>query len=80
MQGCNRRWRTIWRLAGKPWRCRRQEALPYDGLLVATRSSPAVPPIKGLEAVKRDTFLSLDDALSWRSNDALLQVLILGPV
>lgn len=38
--------------------------LPYDRLLVAAGSSPAVPPIKGLEAVENmTTFLSLDDAL-----------------
>lgn len=38
--------------------------LPYDRLLVAAGSSPAVPPIKGLEAVgNMTTFLSLDDAL-----------------
>lgn len=38
--------------------------LPYDKLLVAAGSSPAVPPIKGLEAVENmTTFLSLDDAL-----------------
>ncbi len=41
--------------------------LPYDRLLVAAGSSPAVPPIKGLEAVENmTTFLSLDDALRWR--------------
>ena len=35
--------------------------LPYDRLLVAAGSSPAVPPIKGLEAVENmTTFLSLD--------------------
>lgn len=38
--------------------------LPYDRLLVAAGSSPAVPPIRGLEAVENmTTFLSLDDAL-----------------
>lgn len=49
--------------------------LPYDRLLVAAGSSPAVPPIKGLEAVENmTTFLSLDDALRAGGNaDALLQ-------
>lgn len=37
----------------------------YDKLLVATGSSPFVPPIKGLEKVnKKFTFMSLDDALA----------------
>ncbi|MGN0572849.1 MAG: NAD(P)/FAD-dependent oxidoreductase [Acutalibacteraceae bacterium] len=37
----------------------------YDRLLVATGSSPFVPPIKGLEKVnKKFTFMSLDDALA----------------
>ena len=37
--------------------------LTYDKLLIATGSRPAVPPIKGLESVrKRFTFSSLDDA------------------
>ncbi len=37
----------------------------YDKLLVATGSSPFVPPIKGLEkANKKFTFMSLDDALA----------------
>ncbi|MDR0928534.1 MAG: FAD-dependent oxidoreductase [Oscillospiraceae bacterium] len=39
------------------------ESLPYDKLLVATGSSPIVPPIEGLTGVsKRFTFLSLADA------------------
>lgn len=54
--------------------------LPYDSLLVAAGSSPAVPPIKGLEAVENmTTFLSLDDAL--RLEEMLTpfsRVLILG--
>ena len=54
--------------------------LPYDRLLVAAGSSPAVPPIKGLEAVENmTTFLSLDDAL--RLEEMLTpfsRVLILG--
>jgi len=38
--------------------------VPYDRLLVATGSSPFVPPIQGLDAVwKKFTFMSLDDAL-----------------
>lgn len=37
--------------------------IPYDKLLVATGSSPFVPPMKGLEAIeKRFSFMSLDDA------------------
>lgn len=36
---------------------------PYDKLLVATGSSPFVPPMEGLETVaKRFSFMSLDDA------------------
>lgn len=42
--------------------------LPYDKLLVAAGSSPAVPPMKGLETVENmTTFLSLDDALRLES-------------
>ena len=38
--------------------------LPYDKLLVATGSSPFVPPFEGLDTVKdKFTFMSLDDAL-----------------
>lgn len=37
--------------------------IPYDKLLIATGSSPFVPPMTGLEAVsKRFSFMSLDDA------------------
>lgn len=54
--------------------------LPYDKLLVATGSSPAVPPIKGLETVeKMTTFLSLDDALRLESMlTPASRVLIMG--
>jgi NAD(P)H-nitrite reductase large subunit len=38
--------------------------IPYDKLLVATGSSPFVPPFEGLDTVKdKFTFMSLDDAL-----------------
>jgi NAD(P)H-nitrite reductase large subunit len=38
--------------------------VPYDKLLVATGSSPFVPPFEGLDTVKdKFTFMSLDDAL-----------------
>ncbi|MDR2718908.1 MAG: FAD-dependent oxidoreductase [Treponema sp.] len=52
----------------------------YDKLLVATGSSPFVPPFKGLDTVKKKcTFMSLDDA---HKLDALLgqnkSVLIIG--
>ena len=41
------------------------ETLPYDKLMIATGSSPFVPPMKGLEDVKEKfTFMSLDDAKS----------------
>jgi NAD(P)H-nitrite reductase large subunit len=44
--------------------------LPYDKLLVATGSSPFVPPFKGLDAAQNAcTFMSLDDA---RKLDAML--------
>ena len=40
-----------------------EELLPYDELLVATGSSPFVPPFKGLEAVKNKfSFMTEDDA------------------
>lgn len=56
------------------------EVLKYDRLLVATGSSPFVPPMAGLETVpKRFSFLSLDDA---KALDAALfpgaRVLIVG--
>ena len=56
------------------------EILKYDRLLVATGSSPFVPPMAGLETVpKRFSFLSLDDA---KALDAALfpgaRVLIVG--
>lgn len=39
------------------------EAIAYDKLLVATGSSPFIPPMKGLEDVNNKfTFMSLDDA------------------
>lgn len=39
------------------------EVLPFDKLLVATGSSPFIPPMTGLENVKNKfTFMSLDDA------------------
>lgn len=39
------------------------EKVPYDKLLVATGSSPFVPPMSGLDKVeKKFTFMSLDDA------------------
>jgi len=56
------------------------EMLKYDRLLVATGSSPFVPPMAGLETVERRfSFLSLDDA---KALDAALfpkaRVLIVG--
>ncbi len=42
--------------------------IPYDKLLIATGSSPFVPPMTGLETVKRSfSFMSLDDADSLES-------------
>lgn len=55
-------------------------ALPYDKLLVATGSSPFVPPMDGLEAVtQKTTFSSLADARTLeRMLTAESRVLILG--
>jgi NAD(P)H-nitrite reductase large subunit len=54
--------------------------IPYDKLLVATGSSPFVPPFEGLDTIKdKYTFMSLDDV---RKLDASLEqnkrVLIIG--
>lgn len=39
------------------------ETIPYEKLLVATGSTPFIPPMQGLETVKKAfTFMSLDDA------------------
>ncbi len=41
--------------------------VPYDELLIATGSSPFVPPFKGLDTVEeRYSFMTLDDALDLR--------------
>lgn len=52
----------------------------YDKLLVATGSSPIVPPIPGIEEVeKKFTFTSLDDAKALESElNTNTRVLILG--
>ena len=56
------------------------ERIPYDKLLVATGSSPFVPPFEGLDTVEyKYTFMSMSDALSL--NDAIdenKRVLIIG--
>jgi len=55
--------------------------VPYDKLLVATGSSPFVPPIQGLDVIYRNkfTFMSLDDALKLDAAlDAEKRVLIVG--
>lgn len=39
-------------------------AIGYDKLLVATGSSPLVPPADGLDAVKYHTFMTMDSALA----------------
>lgn len=56
------------------------DTVSYDELLIATGSSPFVPPVKGLEtAEKKFTFMSLDDALALRDAiDETSRVLILG--
>lgn len=60
------------------------EKLPYDKLLVATGSSPFVPPMKGLEKVKKTcSFMTLDDAHKLKSmisevTDHKAKVLIIG--
>ncbi|MEL7603364.1 MAG: FAD-dependent oxidoreductase, partial [Bacillota bacterium] len=55
-------------------------AVPYDRLLVATGSSPFLPPMEGIEKVKkRFSFMSLDDAEALE--DALFpeaRVLVVG--
>ncbi|MBQ8921332.1 MAG: NAD(P)/FAD-dependent oxidoreductase [Oscillospiraceae bacterium] len=41
------------------------ESLPYDALCDASGSSPFVPPMKGLETVKKQfTFMTIDDTLA----------------
>lgn len=56
------------------------EKLTYDKLLVATGSRPLIPPINGLEKVKRKfTFMSLDDAASIKKSiTPESRVLIIG--
>jgi NAD(P)H-nitrite reductase large subunit len=52
-------------LASKLVRFSDDGGIPYDKLLVATGSSPLIPPMDGLEQVKNKfTFSSLDDALA----------------
>jgi NAD(P)H-nitrite reductase large subunit len=65
---------------GKQVKTKDGKNLPYDKLLVATGSSPFVPPFAGLENVKNQTtFMSLDDA---KKLDTMLsenpRVLIVG--
>ena len=54
--------------------------LPYDELLVATGSSPFLPPTEGIEQVKKHfTFMTLDDALALQAAlSADSRVLIIG--
>lgn len=56
------------------------EKLSYDELLVATGSSPFVPPFKGLDTVeKKYSFMTLDDALALEKGiDEKSNVLIIG--
>lgn len=56
------------------------EEIPYDKLLIATGSSPFIPPMNGLEKVeKRFTFQSLDDAKALEEAiSADSRVLIIG--
>ncbi|MDR0290558.1 MAG: FAD-dependent oxidoreductase [Treponema sp.] len=56
------------------------KAIPYDRLLVATGSSPFVPPFAGLDSVKEQcTFMSLDDAQKLdKFLDTKKRVLIIG--
>lgn len=55
--------------------------IPYDKLLIATGSTPLIPPMSGLETVKEKyTFLSLDDAKALQASlrEAKKRVLIIG--
>ncbi len=55
------------------------KVLPYDKLLVATGSHPAIPPIKGLETVeKKFTFMTMEDALALGREAAGKRVLVVG--
>lgn len=56
------------------------ESVPFDRLLVATGSSPFVPPISGLDTVeKKFTFMTEEDALSLeKAIDKDSKVLIVG--
>jgi NAD(P)H-nitrite reductase large subunit len=56
------------------------KTVPYDKLLVATGSSPFVPPFEGLDSVKdKYTFMNLNDAKQLEKElDATKRVLIIG--
>ena len=56
------------------------EVISYDKLMVATGSSPFVPPMKGLDKVeKKFTFMTLDDAHSLdKAISAESKVLVIG--
>jgi NAD(P)H-nitrite reductase large subunit len=56
------------------------ETVNYDRLLAATGSSPFIPPMQGLDAVRQKfTFMTLDDALSLeRALTCRSRVLIIG--